>query len=399
MGMFSRRISSTLLLRLTTAVVVVSLMAATACTAPQNQESHTPNDVPIATLLYVDAGHQPFHPYDAQGGLGTWRWNLYGAEPPHPWTGFTTTWPEIGWYASQDIETIKWQLEQMQKAGINTVIISWSGWGDDNLDGALEESLHVQLNVTAKKILDYIVENNLPFKFSLLLEDFPNHTGYGGARSLDDAQRRMVLDYAWDNYFDPTTKYGKFALRLGELPVLFSVSVNPDGIPNAWWGMHGFTDERFELIEIAEYEGVEDQLTSVYVYKPPPSSIPGKDGIVTVWPRFTDLIIYLSRVRGENDWVDPFDPNKSNISEVDPLGTEGAYDDAWQKIIEHGFPRRSEIKLVFIWYWNSYWEVSYIEPDAGIGAYAVGDLYVRKTNHYANLFHHGLPFERYDDVR
>ena len=41
---------------------------------------------------------------------------------------------------------------------------------------------------------------------------------------------------------------------------------------------------------------------------------------------------------------------------------------------------------------NSYWEVSYIEPDAGIGAYAVGDLYVRKTAHYSNLFHKGLPF-------
>ena len=46
---------------LTTAAVVVSLMAA-ACTAPQTQEPYTPNDVPIATLLYVDAGHQPFHP-------------------------------------------------------------------------------------------------------------------------------------------------------------------------------------------------------------------------------------------------------------------------------------------------------------------------------------------------
>ncbi len=117
---------------------------------------------------------------------------------------------------------------------------------------------------------------------------------------------------------------------------------------------------------------------------------------MTIWPRFTDLIIYVSQVRGENDWVDPFDSNKSPLSEIDPLGKEGVYDDAWRQIIEH--PRRSEIKMVWIWYWNSYWEVSYIEPDAGIGAYAVGDLYVRKTAHYANQFHKGLPFQHFDNI-
>ena len=61
-------------------------------------------------------------------------------------------------------------------------------------------------------------------------------------------------------------------------------------------------------------------------------------------------------------------------------------------------PRRSEIKLVFIWYWNSYWEVCYIEPDEGIGADAVGDLYVRKTAHYADLFRDGLPFEPFEET-
>ena len=77
------------------------------------------------------------------------------------------------------------------------------------------------------------------------------------------------------------------------------------------------------------------------------------------------------------------------------MGRKERTTDAWRKLIEHH--RRSEIKLVFIWYWNSYWEVSYIEPDAGIGAYAVGDLYVRKTAHYTNLFHKGLPFQRFDE--
>ncbi len=85
---------------------------------------------------------------------------------------------------------------------------------------------------------------------------------------------------------------------------------------------------------------------------------------------------------------------KDNLSEVDPTGREGLYDAAWKKIIEH--PLRSDIKMVWARYWNSYWEVSYLEPDAGIGSYAVGDLFVRKTAHYSKLFKSGgefIPFE------
>ncbi len=142
-----------------------------------------------------------------------------------------------------------------------------------------------------------------------------------------------------------------------------------------------------ELIEVAEYMGIEDQFTSVYVYLPPPSAIPGKDGIVTIWPRFTNVITFASNNR-DYDWL-----GIDHLDEVDPLGTEGLYDESWKEIIEH--PRRPEVKMVWAWYWNSYFEVAYLEPDAGVGAYAVGDLFVRKTAHYSDLFRKGLAFKRY----
>ena len=83
---------------------------------------------------------------------------------------------------------------------------------------------------------------------------------------------------------------------------------------------------------------------------------------------------------------------------VDPLGTEGVYDGAWQELIE--YESRSEIRLIWIWIWiwNSYAEMTYIEPDSGLGYGAVGDLYVRKTAYYANLFRAGLPFKHFDNV-
>ena len=379
---------------------VLGVMAA-GCGDTTGGEQDALNDVPIAALFYPTHGFQQAHPHEATGGRGTTGWNLYGpigADNPFPWSGFTTTWPEIGWYASKEVETVKWQIEQMQRAGIDTVIISWFGWGDTKLDGTALDSdgLYGQYQETAKMVLDHIKNNNIPMKFALLVEAFTYFVGGDriSTNDLTDAQRQMVTDYAWNNFYD-SSKYGNMALRIDGKPALFGVPDTKGG----WWRNHNWTDYRFRLIEVSNNHEDEDEFTTNYVYLEPPSAIPGVDGLVNIWPRFTSVVTYASN-SPYFDWYNPpagGDPTKPvNLPEVDPLGTEGKYDEAWREIIEH--PRRSEIKLVFVWYWNSYWEVCYIEPDAGIGAYAVGDLYVRKTAHYANLFRTGQPFEHFDDV-
>ena len=376
-----------------TAVAVAVVLVAVGCGETTEREQSKANDVPVATLLYPTHGFQQAYPYEATGGRGTTHWNAYGppgVENPFPWTGFTTTWPEIGWYASKDIETIKWQLEQMQRAGIDTVIISWSGWGDDNLDGTADSGdLHAQYQEAVKMMLDYIKANDIEMKFALLVEAFTFFVGGVtpiSTADLTDKQRQMVTDYLWDNFYAPS-KYGGFALHLDGKPTLFSV---PD-VKGGWWRNHDWRDGRFRLTEVSNNHHDEDEFTADYVYRDPPSAVPGVDGVVNIWPRFSSVVTYAS-----NSPYFPWYKPGENLPEVDPLGIEGKYDLAWRTIIEH--PRRSEIKLVWIWYWNSYWEVCYIEPDAGIGAYAVGDLYVRKTAHYANLFRAGLPFEPFEEA-
>ena len=243
-------------------------------------------------------------------------------------------------------------------------------------------------------VLDYIKNNNIPMKFALLVEAFTYFTGGEQISTADltDSHRRKVTDYAWDNFYAPA-KYGGLALQIDGKPALLGV---PD-VKGGWWRNHGWTDDRFRLIEISNNHEDEGEFTTDYVYLDPPSAVPGVDGVVNIWPRFTSVATYASNSPYFH-WYNPpvgGDPDRAvNLPEVDPLGTEGKYDDAWRQIIEH--PRRSEIKLVFIWYWNSYWEVCYIEPDAGIGAYAVGDLYVRKTAHYADVFRSGKPFQHFD---
>ena len=234
-------------LRFTTAAVVVSLMAA-ACTAhpaPGLEAPYTPNNVPIATLLYVGFGFEQSPPFESIGGLGTTGWNIIGGNPPVLWSGLTVTEPEIGWYKSKDIATIDWQLKQMQRAGINVVFLSWQGWGDDNLDGVIEPSINVEYDATAKMVLDHIKTNNLPFKFAILCEDFPGN--YHGISLLDltDAQRQMVMDHLWENYYSPEA-YGDMAFHWGDKPLI----VGGANTPGQWWQAHEFTDPRFELREI-----------------------------------------------------------------------------------------------------------------------------------------------------
>ena len=91
--------------RLGLVALAVAIAATMGCartaadTLDMKEPRYTPNDVPIATLFYVGHGFQQAYPYGG-GGRGTTGWNAYGppgTAEPFPWTGFTTTWPEIGW--------------------------------------------------------------------------------------------------------------------------------------------------------------------------------------------------------------------------------------------------------------------------------------------------------------
>ena len=272
---------------------------------------------------------------------------------------------------------------------MNTLVIGWGGWGDVDLDGSIDyHHIPAHIEPTIHQLLDHILENNLPLKFTLLLAHFPRFETGVSAEQLTDDQREMVTNYMWDTYFGPTAKYRSIALKMdGQRPTVFASSWADDGRPDAWFGRHGFTDDRFELIEVAENHWHEEEFTSVYVYETPPSAIPGRDGIVFIWPRHSNLFPFLTG-NPNFPWL-----NEDTLIHIDPEGEEGLYDAAWQEIIDH--PDRSEISMVWIWSWNNYDDLTSIEPDSGVGAYALGDLLLRKTAHYYNLFRSGLPFKEY----
>ena len=337
--------------------------------------------MPLATLLYVGFGFEQGYPFESVGGLGSTGWNVIGNDTL--WSGLVVSQPEIDFYKSKDTNTIAWQLEHMSSAGISVIFISWQGWGDDNLDGVIEPGISVEYDATAKLVLDYIRENDLPFRFAILCEDFPGNFHGISLLDLTDRQRRMVMDHLWENYYGPDA-YGDIAYHWDGKPLVAGGA----NTPGHWWEAHGFSDPRFELREIYDKPEDEDEHWAAAYYTPPPSKLPGPESVVMMWPRHDGLLPLLAQ---NAPWV-----TQETMRRVDPLGEEGVYDQAWKEVIE--YPLRSDIRLIWLWIWNSYAEMTYVEPDSGLGPYAVGDLYVRKTAHYANLFRAGLPFEYFDDA-
>ena len=88
---------------------------------------------PLAALMYLWFGFD-LDTGISLGGLKSSHWNTdlgIGSR-----VGITDE-PAYGFYSSDDPGVIAQQLASMGEAGINTIIVSWHGWGDINFDGSV----------------------------------------------------------------------------------------------------------------------------------------------------------------------------------------------------------------------------------------------------------------------
>ena len=87
----------------------------------------------------------------AGAGQGLYHWN----NGPAGWGVLDV--PERGYYCSSDPDIIKWQLDGLERAGVQALFVSWWGWGEPNLDGDLEGQPDATLNRGITALLDQIV--------------------------------------------------------------------------------------------------------------------------------------------------------------------------------------------------------------------------------------------------
>ena len=355
-------------------------------------------DVPVAAIFYQWFGYEHDHRnnWPATGGLGTSHWNDVVFDQQI--TGFTVNRPAIGPYPSDDDETIAWQLRNMGEAGIDTIIVSWWGWGDSNLDGSpdwfdaeqrgegdrygyIEQRSHDALI----RLLEYIRTHDLGFKVALMVEPFPdvvNSIGPrepqpGTAKSLSVERKKLILNHVWKDIY---MEYPDIIFNWQGKPLLAAVGelhFKPeDDAP----------EDRFTLRSFRLKEGDLDpgNAWDWDITKPLPYFQEG-DGTVILSPRYDEWFLCMAH---PNWWVNGA-WGRTEAVRHDPQLKDNLYDYQWGRVHD----RRDEVDLIIVWAWNSWMEQLYIEPDDGQGVAPAGDSLLRKTAWYGKRFKEGAAFE------
>ena len=346
----------------------------------------SPKNVPVATILYQWFGysHDRENNWPADGGLGTFHWN--DIVDNQLVTGFVPNRPEIGYYASDSDDTIAWQLRKMEEAGVDTIIVSWWGWGDADLDGVHDGYIEQRSHDALIRLLDHIQSKSLSFTVALMVEPWPDivtptidHTLVPGtARNLTAAKKQIILDYVWDNVY---SVYPDLIFNWQGKPLLAAAGelyFDPD---------EDSPEDRFTLRSFRFKEkDVDPGNAWDWIITRPLPYFQAVDNAVILSPRYDEWLLFAAHP----DWLPSW--GRTEPMRHDPYLKEDLYGFEWRQV----YNRRNEVDLIILWAWNSWMEQLYIEPDTGEGVAPAGDTLVRKTAWYARRFRSGTPFEMFE---
>lgn len=332
--------------------------AATA-TMVASPTSPTQADVPLAAMFLSWYG------FDAAGrctgGLGSFHWNS------GPNTAGVIAKPEPGYYCSADSAVVSWQIDQLEKAGVQALFISWWGWGDSRLDGKVTPKLDVHINDGISALLKGIAAKGSKIRVALIVEPFTSTQAGINPDDLTFGQRQMVLDWLWQRYYD-NADYRDLMFHWQGKPLL--IAFDPMRLP---------LDPRFT---VRLWTGLERSPKTIsqgwqWFFGPPQDVVDGMsdDGVAFVYPRFDEAPAKNQFGADYITW-----PPRS----IDPLLQQRVYEKQWQKLMQN----RSKVKMIVLYGWNLYGEQAYIEPSSG-GPAPVGQEYVARTKKYYEAFQKG----------
>jgi chaperonin cofactor prefoldin len=279
------------------------------------------NDVRVGVLYY------PWY----MPGNGTYHWS----GDPH-W--IVKEIPDtIGYYSTQNVSVIKYQLDEMSNAGIDFILLSW--WGptaswEDNSCQLIFETMHT-----------YHPE----MKIFLMVEEV----------LAEEAVNKAVID-SFYSYMNTTyiAPYPDIYYMLNHKPLV------------TWWGCANITDPiDSRTLLYQEGNSFRDEVRIIgsqyYVdwscWRPPTydgqSATPPvnqTDGFVFIEPRYDNHFKTM--------WSsDPVENTTYGTAIFDENLTEGLYDSQWTTVTNRQMTN-NDIKVVCIYSWNSFDERSAIEP-------------------------------------
>lgn len=320
-----------------------------------------PAEVPLAAILAGWYGYD-VHTGECQEGIGSYHWNDTSNT-----AGVVHT-PYRGFYCSSDPELVSWQLEQMERAGIQVILFSWWGWGDTDLDGSIEGHADQYINEALTELLNQIRDTGSDMEVAIIVEPFTVPQAGLQSSDLSYGQKEGILDYLWDQYYAP---YLSHIFHWQGKPLL--LDFDPMMLPE---------DPRFTIRHWTGRARGEDTVAEgwQWFFAPPQDIVEAmsEDGTVFVYPRFDE---YYAKLFGA-DYI-TWEPRR-----IDPFLEEGVYEQQWRQVVEN----REKAKLIVLYGWNLYGEQAQIEP-SGEGPGAVGHDYVEKTREYYQAFLEGRDVE------
>ncbi len=295
----------------------------------------------VCSILYVWYGFNTTS-LKWTGGLGTSHWNQTGSLS----STIVKDTPYFGFYSS--MAEIPEQLQLMQQAGLNCVIISWWGWGVTNFSkpsalNVLDEAIN---NATKQVFTDVSNLQNSTFQVGLMVDAF-------NTTDVNSTDYKQIYDYVWDNFYSP---YSNHTLAWQGKPLLlwfnplvptsnssFTVRVTGNNLNDISPGWFFWTSppQYFDY-----YGGSDNPVCTCYVGDPgPPIS---KNGEVSITPSYDDYYLYLAGSR-------------TGYMRVDYTLSQGLYQSEWSSL-ESLSKNNNNVHLVIIYSWNEYHEQSAIEP-------------------------------------
>ena len=314
------------------------------------------SDVPMMMLVYMVYGFDQ-ETGECKGGVDSVGWNR-AQERAFP--------PSAGYYCVGDDAYMKEAIAQMKSIGVDTLLLSWNGWGDVDFDGRIKAK---DYKATNDAIIDWFAdlsEDEPGIKAAVVAERFFEVGDLSmSSEDVTSAQKQQVRNYIWDNIY-----------RVHPSAV-FHWEGKPLLVSYGRWLFDDNPDSRFTLQEWGViHEGGDWEFTAHLGLD---GMKTGRDGAIWVAPRFDQFYIWAT-CSGFKDK----EPNTVVRFDIDL--SEGLYDRTWRKVFEN----RNQVKMIILYGWNPWAEASSIEPAA-----PYGDLLLRKTAWYHALFDADQPFVPY----
>lgn len=101
--------------------------------------------------------------------------------------------PSIGYYVSDGSQTFKWQIGQMQSAGLSFAVVSWWGPNSTGEAGVVNKAVH--------DLFEYLAARHSSFRVAVMVD------AYNGSHDLSNSTLTADYNYVYWSFVAPYSNW------------------------------------------------------------------------------------------------------------------------------------------------------------------------------------------------